>query len=173
MHDVHTLMGACGSLFLLFLSEGMPFRGAIDVGVGMEINGIGFYGSAISKAYHLESTVAQYPRLVVGSDLVECLTVHTRTEGEDPRSKVSRKIAKDSLRLVVNDSTETHMLDFLNPYFRDLYKCDAVEVFEKAQDFIHSEIDRYSLCQSKEHAKLLDRYRLLEQYFDSRRSEWV
>jgi len=60
LHDLHTMIGACGSLFLLFLSEGVPFRGGMDIGVGMELEEIGFYGSAISKAYYLESKVANY-----------------------------------------------------------------------------------------------------------------
>ncbi len=171
MHDVHELFGACGSLFLLFLSQGIPFRGGIDVGVGMELPDLGFYGSAIPKAYYLESHVAEYPRVVVGSDMVECLQAATRQPGQDVKSKLVRKMAQDTLAMLMDDANGVHMIDFLHPYFRGLFAGEAASTFQSARTFVQSEIVRWQGPPAND--KLLDRYRRLAHHFDDRRSEWL
>jgi hypothetical protein len=71
--DVYTIIQLAGLIYLLLLSQKIPIRGAIEIGVGMEMEEIGFYGSAISKAYCLESKYANFPRIVVGQDLISYL----------------------------------------------------------------------------------------------------
>ncbi|MCB9920520.1 MAG: hypothetical protein H6832_19110 [Planctomycetes bacterium] len=54
---------------LLLLLEGQRLRGGIETGFAMDLGSGEIIGSGSTSAYRLESTVALYPRVVVGSRL--------------------------------------------------------------------------------------------------------
>ena len=80
------LMGVCATNYLLFLSQGRPFRGSIDIGIGIEEKNIGIYGSVVSNAYTLESKIAKWPRIVIGSNIVDYLVQNIRIESNDQKN---------------------------------------------------------------------------------------
>lgn len=50
------------------------FRAGVEVGLGTELDNGEIYGPVLYKAYELESKVAEYPRIVVGKELINYLT---------------------------------------------------------------------------------------------------
>jgi hypothetical protein len=52
------------------MSQGWPIRGGIELGLAMDIDNDDIYGPALARAYTLESKVAQYPRIVIGEELI-------------------------------------------------------------------------------------------------------
>jgi len=74
MEGVFLMTAAFGMASLCSLYRGHPIRGGIELDVAWPIrrNEIQseIYGPALAKAYHLESRVAGYPRIVVGENLL-------------------------------------------------------------------------------------------------------
>ena len=73
MNGVYAIFVASGMICFLGLEEKQPVRGAIDVGWGVELQSGEVYGPVLARAYELESEIAQYPRIVVGSDVLQFL----------------------------------------------------------------------------------------------------
>lgn len=53
--NIYRALTACAGVFLVWLSEGMPIRGGIDIGVAFEPRENEIYGPAVMRAYHLEA----------------------------------------------------------------------------------------------------------------------
>src|SRR3990172_5426363 len=67
---VFAALGASASTFLVSLAAEQVCRGGIEIGLAGEIQEGEIYGHALYEAYHLESEVAHYPRIVVGEGLI-------------------------------------------------------------------------------------------------------
>lgn len=76
------ILGAAASTSLLSLYAGHPIRGGIDIGLGMEIDDGEIYGPCLSRAYTLESRIAQYPRVVIGKELLQISGVHSEARAK-------------------------------------------------------------------------------------------
>jgi hypothetical protein len=83
MNGVFAIFCLAGSLCLMGLANKRPIRGAIDVAWGVEILPGELYGPAVARAYELETTVAQYPRIVVGPRTVRFLENHKANTASD------------------------------------------------------------------------------------------
>ena len=74
MQGVFLMTAAFGMASLCSLYRGHPVRGGIELDVAWPIRRhkiqSEIYGPALAKAYHLESKVAGYPRIVVGENLL-------------------------------------------------------------------------------------------------------
>lgn len=71
---IYGILGGAATTFMACLSKGHPIRGGIDVGIAFEpTSGNEIYGPALSRAYALESRIANYPRIVIGEELVKFL----------------------------------------------------------------------------------------------------
>src|ERR1051325_10911996 len=66
---LHTLLSICAATFINTLSFGMVCRGGINTGIAGEFFTGEIYGPALADVYHLESRIADYPRIVVGDQL--------------------------------------------------------------------------------------------------------
>ena len=89
-----SLLAIAGLAIRAFATE-VAFRGGMDVGIATMLDGCEVYGPALARAYCLESEAAEYPRVVVGGDLVRFLNdiaVQTR----DPYSESLRSSTRFS-----------------------------------------------------------------------------
>ena len=76
MSGIYSLLGGICGMFVLALEGGIPFRGGIDMGLGVRLQNYNeIYGPALVRAVKLESSAAKYPRVVIGNSLWEYLHV--------------------------------------------------------------------------------------------------
>lgn len=159
---VWKLVGAMGSLLSVQLAKGRPIRGGIDIGVATEALDQ-LFGSALVKAYVLESKHAKYPRVVVGADFVEYLEVHTRDPGSDVASQTTRKMAHTLRDFVVKDTDGEAMLDVVGKMSQAIPGIKEPGLLERALEFARS-----SRVKFREDEKLFGRYSQLVRYLESR-----
>lgn len=172
---VYGILGACGGMLLLSLSEKKAFRAGIDVGPGTELKDGDIYGPALARAYELENEVAKYPRIVIGSDFLNyLLNLSYKTEqfpGQDEEDKeICKNMADLCLGMMVKDLDGVLILDYLGEEFwnKVLKKIDASkEIFDKAFNFVKKE---YKQKRESGMRKLALRYYLLHNYFRAKSS---
>jgi hypothetical protein len=170
MRGVFGVLAAAATTSLSCLAYGQPVRGGIDIGVALEIDEDEIYGPALSRAYSLESSVAQYPRVVVGEELFKYLKVHANQEETTIFSKISKESAKSCLKLLAMDDDGYPFIDFLGEYFKEsMDETYNLEIIEKAYDFVLSESEKY---QKQRNPKLAFKYTLLRNYFENRMEIW-
>src|SRR5947209_11171441 len=95
------------------MAQGQVYRGGIDVGVGAEIEPGEIYGSALSRAVELESQVAQYPRIVIGDELMTYLIETTHLPGSDNTTRYIKGMAGKCLDLITADVDGRPILHYL------------------------------------------------------------
>ncbi len=149
---IYFLLMGNGLVFLQMLSEKKPLRGGIDVGLGIN-NGDEIYGSALSNAYHLESTVAKSIRVVIGKTLYEYID-DVASDEITSNKPIDYNIywAKECLKLIKKDNDGEYILDYLSE------KIQEMEHFEmhyfNAKNFIKSKMKEFTLShQEKEYKK--------------------
>lgn len=143
------------------------------------------YGPALASAYHLESKVAAYPRVVVGNALVSYLKEVSDGRLETDVEKMNRQLANNSLALLTTDDDGNMIVDHLGDYIRNILQKNPniADVVSKADIFASSEHDRYRIAQNeaksignvealKRCALLADRYDLLTKYFKKHLPSW-
>lgn len=70
LNAVNQAFLAAGAVWLnFFATVGVPIRGGVEVGLGVEMFEDEYYGRALVDAYVMESTAADYPRILVGPRL--------------------------------------------------------------------------------------------------------
>jgi hypothetical protein len=171
-------MITCGSLITTMLSIGKPFRAAIEIGVGIDHQEYGFYGSAVSNAYLIESKIADYPRILIGPLLYNYIS----TCSSLPKSlligkhrfpkKLIVETSKNILKMLIPVENDCYMLDFLGEYFIEIFeiagmKQCAIDAYEK----VINSIEFFTKEQPSE--KLFGKYQKLKTYFDSRIGNWI
>jgi hypothetical protein len=159
---VAAILAATGKIFLLSLNRKIPLRGGIEYGTGAELLKGEFYGSALARAYHIESKVSRYPRIVVGHflqkylDWVEAQAPNTNLE------KFNIIVSEMCRRFLGTDYDGACIVDYLNERFQ-IYMGQAWR--KNALDFIRSQIAYFQFAKHDNAKELLTRYVLLETYF--------
>ncbi|MHA1372526.1 MAG: hypothetical protein ACTSRA_22735 [Promethearchaeota archaeon] len=166
---VHGVLGGCGGIFLFLLSEKKAFRVGIDVGIGTELKNGDVYGPALIKAYKLESKTAKYPRIVIGSELINYLKNLSNKEeqlpSQDKEDIEACKIMADfCMNMIVIDIDGLPILDYLGDKFLSSFKKinDSQKILKKAYEFVKGE---YKKQIDLGNNKLALRYYLLNNYF--------
>jgi hypothetical protein len=162
---------ACASTFLLMMSAGYACRGGIDVGVGSEMFDGEIYGPALYEAYRLESQVAQYPRIVIGKNLIDYLVGLTKLESSDVTSTFTKTIASKCLSFLVQDIDGQSIVDYLGERLMEAVEYQPVGdgTIIKAYDFVKNEAVKW---RDRRDTTLSFRYNLLGNYFTSRLTLW-
>jgi len=162
---------AAGLTFLGSMLNGHPIRGGIEIGIGFEPDPGEIYGPALSRAYALESKTAQYPRVVVGDELVKFITALSQQEITDRCSIVSRNMANECVQCLTYDSDGVAIIDYLGPYFAGLAakaELDASPI-HGAYDTVKKFSSRYK---DEKNSLLAFRYASLRRYFEARLLRW-
>lgn len=164
-----TFIATCG-IGLLSLSIQVAMRVGLDVGVATKIDTNEIYGPALERAFYLESKLAEYPRFLVGKELINYLLWVENQECKTKIGHVAKGLAKHCREMIVQDSDGRFMLDFLGSKVKE----PAGDVIEKelissALEFVTSQYVKYS---KENNEKLASRYYRLLRYFHSRKSVW-
>lgn len=164
------LFGLCG-MSIASLAIGHPVRGAVEVGLGGEIERGELYGPALERAWFLESNVAEYPRILVGPELMTFLRDIAGRKGPGHRLQFAAGIARSSLSLVTIDTDGMAVLDYLGPGFREVLRDDTEMrgLVLDAAKFVRASHERFLAADD---FKLGPRYGRLRRYFDARMPLW-
>lgn len=165
MNGVYGLFCLAGTLCLLGLANRHPIRGAIEVAWGVELSPGELYGAAVARAYELESEVAQYPRIVVGSETVKLLGAHRANPEQDPFLQTDRALAELCLGMLVQDVDGYWLLHYLGEKFQHAVShAHHTELYVAARKFVCEQLFEH---QASRNTKLAFRYSHLLQYFDA------
>lgn len=164
------IVQASGALMLAGLAGGAPIRGGIDVGLGLEIES-GFYGPALLDAYTLESTIAEYPRVVLSSNAVQFSRLSSGFSNDRAMERWFKELNKAQNSFVCKDSDGHTIVDFMGTGVHGLMSEheDFPDVMAKAFDFVTGEQKRF---EAKGDTKLAGRYSRLLEYMQPRLSIW-
>jgi hypothetical protein len=170
MKGVFGVLAASATTFLSCMAYGQPIRGGIDIGLALEIDDDEVYGPALSRAYNLESTVAQYPRVVIGEELIKYLNLHCNQEEKDIFTTISKASAKACLKLLATDDDGNPFIDYLGEYFKEsMDETYNLEIITKAYQHVISESEKHK---KQKNPKVAFKYTLLRNYFDVRMPIW-
>jgi hypothetical protein len=166
------ILVAAALTFIGLLGEGHPIRGGIDVGLGFQPSANEIYGPALSRAYALESRIANYPRIVVGDELIRYLNEMGAQQTIDEFSSQSKKVATSCIECLTYDEDGIPFVDYLGPYFRSIIG----DVVQDASfiDKAYSRVVEFSARYKEEkNSQLAFRYVLLRNYFEDRLPLWA
>lgn len=170
INGIHDAFVATCGIGLLSLSVHIPMRGGLDVGVATQIDDRDIYGPALESAYYIESNVAEYPRFVVGKELINYLLWVENQKCFTRIGEIAKEAAKFCRQMVIQDSDGNYMLDFLGPNFKESSE-DVIEpnLVASAFDFVFQE---YKKNFDANNHKMASRYYRLLRYFHSRKNIW-
>lgn len=149
------MLFSLAEVFLDMLANGIPLRGGIDTGIAVESPEGQLYGRALSKAYDLESNVAQSIRIVIGQELVALLELAASdsTNGFYDDAKFCQLFIK-------KDIDGIYILDYLAEPFQNLPSFPALA--SKAKTFLEGENNKFRKCGDY---KTASKYEKALQYF--------
>jgi hypothetical protein len=171
---VYSALSAAAVVMLMSLASKHPLRGGIDVGLAVEMGPQEVYGTALARAYHLESTEAQYPRIVIGDELWRYFNAAiVEFEKQDtPVGRSMSAIAGKMMELVALDEDGKRILDYLGQTMVDNAAPGGNHrdyMVKPAYAFVLAEQKRINATGDP---KLTARYRLFRRYFESRLPLW-
>jgi hypothetical protein len=156
-----------GVLVTAALAQETVFRGGIEIGMAGQIDQAGIYGPVLASVHHLESEVAEYPRIMVGPRTVEYLDAMLADQDDSAQARTNRGIASTVLSLIDKDSAGNPFLDYMGAGFTALANDQAPwqMIRGKASQFASRERDRFHAANDK---TLATRYDQLVAYHESR-----
>ena len=179
---LYRMLGAVCNLLPSFLALGIPIRGGICIGIGVEADDLGFYGPALAEVHLLESKVADYPRVVVSQALRDFIRSKP-PENRGPADQYIRLGFELCQSMIADDPDGWTVVDCLGAGSRKLLSDNNVlaqaqrQAVAKAGEFVAAERQRLTVAAaagpSEVMAKLAVRYEHLQHYFDSRRRVWT
>jgi len=162
---VSTALHAIALVTLKAMGEwGIPLRGGIDVGYGIDLYPNEIYGPASLCAYNLESEVAGYPRVVVGQGLLDELTRLEASQGTDWNSIASRQIAAKCREVLCHDPIDG--LPMLNPLSKSVLGMNRANptAVPKAIQWAHAQL---AVHEKVADGKVAEKYRRLLVYLEA------
>ena len=169
---IFATLSSASLLMASSLASKHALRGGIDVGLGTEMGTGEIYGTALERAYLLESRQAEYPRIMIGDEfwryLSSCIEAFENVNNQ--RAKAMIGIIQKAMELTTEDTDGKRILDYLGPGIVNLAAPDhANNMVKPAYQFV---IDQHAYWLSRGDAKLAGRYAILRQYFESRLPLW-
>ena len=159
-----TMISSLGTLCFLGLAKQRPLRGGLEIAWGVELTPGNLYGCAVAKAYELESTVAKYPRIVVGPYYMGYLKAQSHNTGTDVYSRLNKSFADSCLGMLVQDTDGQYIIHYLGQTYQSNIGTGIHQaLYNKALEFIRSSLERF---RSEKDMKHTDRYLSLLQYYE-------
>jgi hypothetical protein len=173
MIGVMGCIASCCILHLTGLSSKCPIRGGIDVGLGLDISESGppeIYGPVLGNAYNLESRLADYPRILVGKELIAYLEQTVQLPQATPLGRLANHLAAECKRFITVDEDGKPMLDFLGEKIAALSTAqERPHMFALVSECI---AEQKEVARSENDSKLLVRYDKLASYAEKRSALW-
>lgn len=115
--SVFSALAAAAIVMLTALASKHPLRGGFDVGLATEIGPQEIYGTALERAYLLESREAESPRILIGGELWRYLEVALANfeMQATPATKSIAAIIRRIMQLTAIDGDGKRILDYLGP----------------------------------------------------------
>ncbi len=176
MNALFSVMLALATVAPMSLAEGNPIRGGIDLHWACELKDGEIYGPALYTAYNLESTVAKYPRIVIGKGLVSYLEYFMQLKLANREDNYAREMANWCAGLVGMESDKCHILDYLGEVYKNLmndYDESALafkDVLPKAFSQARSSLENF---RQEKNRDLTEDYEKLVAYYESRAPIWL
>lgn len=167
-HSIYGVLAATAVTFLSCLVHSWAIRGGIEIGLAMDIEEGDVYGPALSRAYGLESRVAQYPRIVIGEELIKYLQLVAGQKATTDEEKANALLANRSLGMFAVDDDGHTFLDWLGNEIKGPFR-KRKELVLAAYNFIIQESIKHKEARN---SKLGFRYTLLRDYVESRLPNW-
>jgi len=164
------LLGCCANVMAVTLARGTPIRGGIAIGAGVEMQPNELYGPVLARAHHLESEIAQHPRIVLDKRSHEFIQAIAGSSGGGARGDADRVVARacaDMLRIDVDGYT---IVDYLGK--AALSVCDrsrTEQVLAMISDFATKEYERHRAALN---TKLAFRYAQVLNYIEFSKTEF-
>ena len=171
---VFSALTASAVVTLTALASKHPLRGGIDVGLATEIVPGEIYGTALERAYVLESKEAGYPRILIGDELWNYLNVaraHFSAQ-TTPEAKAVTAIIERIMMLIAVDEDRKRILDYLGPVLSDLAGSESKfknGMIQPLYEFVVAEQQRVNQLGDP---KLAARYDAFRHYVESRLHLW-
>lgn len=170
INGVYDALVATIGIGLMTLSAKTPLRGGLDVGVAWQIEGQEIYGPALERAYYFESNLAEYPRFVIGEELLTYILWVENQKGKTRFALYAKQLAGFCREMIVQDTDGRYMLDFIGKRAKEASgNSIEAETVRQARDFVSSQYKKYV---DMEDHKLASRYFRLLRYFNSRANLW-
>ncbi len=170
--DMFRSLLAAGSVWLAALSANHPIRGGMEIGTGIDLEPGEIYGQGLEAAYHLESRIAGYPRIVVGPTCVNFLEAVKRSEdASDVGSRMAASVADLCLSILRQDTDGNTVVDGLGQTMLEQSRevPDIRGQFLRAHNNVRTQ---YRHFRDTGNEKLAARYEALRAYFDERAPKW-
>jgi hypothetical protein len=168
---VYSTMSAASIVMLSSLAWKHALRGGVDVGLATEIGPDEIYGTALERAYNLESKEAEYPRILIGNSLWGYLNAAS-TEFKKHQIGMSKALAAITEKLIGFigvDSDGKRILDYLGAVKDLVTDAEKEHMVLPAYEFVLAE-QKCHIGAGNE--KLIRRYTALRDYFESRLPLW-
>jgi hypothetical protein len=171
--SVFSALSAAAVVMQTCLASKHPLRGGIDVGLATEIVPGEIYGTALERAYLLESKEAEYPRIVIGDELWHYLNLalaHFQTETTPEARSIAAIIGK-TMELIAIDFDGKRILDYLGQVIADHARPGAEKgrIVKSIYAFVLAEQKRIN---DGNESKLIARYQAFRRYIESRLNLW-
>jgi len=165
--NVASMIATYGILMLEALAPKTVFRGAIEVGMLSQFPSGDPYGPSLAKAYYLEAKIADYPRIIVGPDVLSYLDATLRNPKTDGAATSNRNVAAICREFITQDTDGCWIVDYLSEKLASPTTDPALrqQVLGAARAFVQAELDRFAQAGDE---KLVARYERLLAYFRSR-----
>lgn len=165
MAAIFQLISLSGALCFMGLASKRPLRGAIEIAWGVELHPGELYGAAVARAYELESEVADYPRIVVGQQMIKYLELQSRNPGQSTADQVGKSLASLCLDMLAQDADGQWLIHYLgDAFFDSVTNQSHSELYERAHNYVNAQLEQH---QKSRNTKLAFRYVHLAQYFAS------
>ena len=162
-----TFQGIC-LIYNIALAGHKPIRGGIDVGWGTRLAQNEVYGSALVKAYILESEKAGYPRIIIGESLWKYINYVENFKSKTKYGIRAKGIATQCKKYVIRDNEE-FCLDVIGKAAKSAEIGINPELVKEGYNYI---INFQLECKQKGDNKIASRYQFLKNYFETRLYSW-
>jgi len=170
INGVLSAFTATSNIGLLSLSCKVALRGGLEVGIATQIEPKEIYGPGLARAYYIESEISEYPRFVIGHELIHYLKWVESQQCTTRLGSYAKEIAKLCWQMIIRDTDGRYMLDFLGAKVKEIAgnSIDSKDV-KNALAFVKSQYEQFV---TEKNEKLASRYYRLLNYFSSRLTVW-
>lgn len=177
LNSIRAILTSIAMITPTFLVGKHPYRGGVDIEGGIVINKEGneLYGPVLNRAYVLESTVAKYPRVVVGKGVIELLDdLDARSYKDKFLERYCKYVVKQCREWIVLDEDGQLMIHFLGEAARDLSRrlSSQEDYFNATIKPINDFISEQLIVFSKDE-EIYSRYIRLQNYYNKYLHLWI
>lgn len=149
-------------LQFILLQQGVFVRGGITIGKLRHVQ-TEIFGPAMNEAYHLESTQAVYPRIIISEETINKGIDNTYEKKSDPAMEAYswKSEADDVFEMLKKDSDGWYSLDYL----RVADEMDSTEDYIFALEKVRNYIEK-ALLANKGNDHVVEKYKWVANYFN-------